>query len=332
MSTKSPIVLLTPEARAALEEEVEHAGIGADLTGGLLFGHPLDERRRLVVSSVRLSESVGFGQKNFALDQTRTSRQLDHARSLDSEADYCGVWYIHRTPTPDLTVEELDQTENVIEDPDFHFKDLVCLVLCFYGGDLTIHAFAYDNQQVARGLPPVPTTFQVTTESSQEAAPQQPPTDWYKRPQIAQRLIKEHKRLATTYHAEPKPSSTGEVIFQVRPQQPPLSRHLTFYLACESGFPDEAPSAFLLADEKRHQLFCPALQDWTADDSLAHIADAVIEWLPEFLDEYMTRAKEALKREDYQEAADLLTVVLAVDPRTPGAARLLAKAQAPLQR
>ena len=332
MSTNTPIVLITPEAHAALEAEVERAGIGGDLTGGLLFGHPLDERRCLVVSSVRVRSAVGFGRENFALDQTRTSRQLDHARSLDSEADYCGVWYIHRTPAPDLTTEELDQTENVIEDPDFHFKNLVCLVLCFYGGDLTFHAFAYDNQQVARGLPPVPTTLRTTTETVQEVAPEPSPTDWYQRSEIAQRLIEEHKQLALRYRVEPQPSSTGEVIFHLRPQQPPLSKHLTFHLACESGFPNKSPHAFLLAGGERHRLFCPALDDWTADDSLVHIANAVIAWLPQFLDEYMERAKDALDRDGHEEAADLLTVVLAVEPRTSGAARLLAKAQAPLQR
>ena len=42
MSTELPTVLITPEARSALEAEAERTGISGDLAGGLLFGHPLD--------------------------------------------------------------------------------------------------------------------------------------------------------------------------------------------------------------------------------------------------------------------------------------------------
>jgi hypothetical protein len=100
------MVLITPDAKAALETEVQRSGIASELTGGLLFGYPLDDLHRLVVSSVRLSDEVGFGQRDFSLDQTRTSRQLKHAQSLTPEAEYCGVWYIHRTLYQELTAEE----------------------------------------------------------------------------------------------------------------------------------------------------------------------------------------------------------------------------------
>ena len=57
---------------------------------------------------------------------------------------------------------------------------------------------------------------------------------------------------------------------------------------------------------------------------------AAVKWMAWSLEQYVTAAEEALSRGDHQEAADLLTVVLATDPRTPRAARLLARAQAPL--
>ena len=47
------------------------------------------------------------------------------------------------------------------------------------------------------------------------------------------------------------------------------------------------------------------------------------------LDTYMRDGEAALNQGEYQRAADLLTVVLAIEPRTPRAARLLAQAQAP---
>jgi len=210
MSTDTPIVLITPDAKAALEAEVKRSGIIGGLTGGLLFGYPLDERHRLVVSSVRLSQDVGFGQRDFALDQTRTSRQLKHAQSLGPEATYCGVWYIHRTPYQELTVEEWTQTQNVLEDPDFRFKDLVCLVLCFYQGELKIYASSFNRHHSARGQPPAPTQLQPMTDSLLIRADLTPPptlspapTNWFDSPDVAARLRLEHERLAQKYHVEP---------------------------------------------------------------------------------------------------------------------------------
>ena len=111
MPTDTPTILITPEAKAALEAEAERDGISGDLSGGLLFGHPLDERRRLVINSVRPRPETGFGRKDFCLDQSRTSQQLKRAQKLAPEASYCGVWYLHRTPDQELTDAEWIQAQ-----------------------------------------------------------------------------------------------------------------------------------------------------------------------------------------------------------------------------
>ena len=336
MPTDTPIVLITPDAKAALEAEVKQRGITGELTGGLLFGYPLDERHRLVISSVRLSEDVGFGQRDFALDQTRTSRQLKQARSLAPEADYCGIWYIHRTPHHELTAKEWAQTQALLEDPDFRFKDLVCLVLCFYQGELNIYASSFSQYHSARGQSPTPTQLQLTTDSlltqTDAARPPHPrpdPTNWYKSPDIAARLRLEHERLAQKYHVESALDPNGQMIFRLTPKG--QYEKLAFYLACGPGFPDKAPSAFLLAGDRRHPLSSPGLVNWSEKQWLVEMADELVSWLAWSLDQYVTAAEEALNRGDYQEAADLLSVVLSIDPRTPRAARLLARAQALLR-
>ena len=106
MNAEIPILMILPQVKAALEAEVERSSASASLVGGLLFGYPLDERRRLVVDWVRPRPEVRFGDKDFNLDQSRTSQQLDRARKLASAAHYCGVWYVHRTPDKALTDEE----------------------------------------------------------------------------------------------------------------------------------------------------------------------------------------------------------------------------------
>jgi hypothetical protein len=103
MTQDTPIIVITPQAKADLEEQVDRGGVSGDLHGGLLFGYAPDQQHRLVLSSTRLGSEVGFGQADFSLDQTRTSRQMDHARSLNPQANYCGIWYIHRTPNPEMT-------------------------------------------------------------------------------------------------------------------------------------------------------------------------------------------------------------------------------------
>jgi hypothetical protein len=336
MSTDSPMVLITPDAKAALETEVQRSGIAGELTGGLLFGYPLDDLHRLVVSSVRLSDEVGFGQRDFSLDQTRTSRQLKHAQSLAPEANYCGVWYIHRTLYQELTAEEWTQTQNLLEDPDFRFEDLVCLVLCFYQGELDFHASSFNRHHSARGQSPTPTPLQLTADSlptqadvARAPAPGPVPTSWYDSPDVSSRLRMEHERLAQKYHVQPALMPDGQMIFGLTPK----GKHtkLVFYLACGPGFPDKAPWAFLLAGDSRHPLSSPGLVNWSARGRLVEVADELVEWLAWSLDQYVAAAEEALSRGDYQEAADLLSVVLAIDPRTPRAARLLARAQAPLR-
>ncbi len=336
MSNHTPIVLITPDAKAALETEVQRSASTGELTGGLLFGYPLDERHRLVVGSVRLSDEVGFGQRGFALDQTRTSRQLNHAQKLAPEADYCGLWYIHRTPHQELSPKEWTQTQTLLEDPDFCFKDLVCLVLCFYQAELNIYASCFNHYHLTRGQSPTPTQFQLTTDSlpiqaDAACAPALPPDSikWYESPDIAARLRLENERLAQKYHVEPALMSDGQMIFRLTPK----GKHekLVFYLACEPGFPGRAPGAFLLAGDRRHPLSSPGLVNWSEKQWLVEMADELVSWLAWSLDQYVAAAEEALNREDYQEAADLLTVVLAIDPRTPRAARLLTRAQGPLR-
>jgi len=336
MPTDTPIVLITSDAKAALEAEVKRGGIAGELTGGLLFGYPSDERHRLVVSSVRLSDEVGFGQRDFALNQTRTSRQLKHARSLTPEATYCGVWYIHRTPNEDLTNKEWLQAQSLLEDPDFRFKDLVCLVLCFYQAELKIYASSFNQYQSACGQSPTPIQLQLTTDSLPTQAdvttpPAPPPTpiNWYQSPDVAARLRLEHERLAQKYHIEPALMPDGQMIFQLTPK----GKHekLVFHLACGPGFPDKAPRAFLLAGDRRHPLSSPGLVNWSEEQWLVEMADELVSWLAWSLDQYVAAAEEALSRGDYQEAIDLLSAVLAIDPRTPRAARLLARAQAPLR-
>jgi hypothetical protein len=336
MSTDTLIVLITPDAKAALEAQVHRSSITGGLTGGLLFGYPLDERHRLVVSSVRLSAEIGFGQRDFALNQTRTSGQLKQARSLAPEATYCGVWYIHRTPHQELTAEEWKQTQNLLEDPDFRFKDLVCLVLCFYRAELKIYASSFNQYQSVCGQSPTPTQLQLTTDSlptqtdvTTPPVPPPSPTKWYESPEVAARLRLEHERLAQKYHIEPMLMPNGQMIFRLMPK----GKHekLVFYLACGPGFPDKGPWPFLLAGDRRHPLLSPGLVNWSEKQWLVEMADALVSWLAWSLDQYVIAAEEALSRGDYREATDLLTVVLAIDPHTPRAARLLARAQAPLR-
>ncbi|MEA3340464.1 MAG: hypothetical protein U9R15_10910, partial [Chloroflexota bacterium] len=216
-----PIILITPETKNALEAEAERASVTGDLVGGLLFGYQPDERRRIVVSFVRPRPEVGFGKREFCLDQSRTSQQLDHARDLDAEAHYCGVWYVHRTPNQELTDEEWVQTQRVLEDPDFRFKDVVCLVICLYFGDLNTYALSFDLQQSARGQLPTPTQLQLTTKAaltpslvkpSQPPTPPPPPADWYKSPDVARRLTLELEQLAHGYRVEPAVTPGGKVI------------------------------------------------------------------------------------------------------------------------
>jgi hypothetical protein len=339
MSTEPLVVFITPEVKTALEAEVERAGVGGGLAGGLLFGHPLDERRRLVIGWARPRTEVRFGEKDFNLDQSRTSQQLANAQKLSPEAHYCGVWYIHRTPNKELTDEEWRQTQSVLEDPDYRFGDLVCLVICLYFGELTIYASTFDKYQSARGQFPTPASLLEATDSeslptdqtrrTRPSTAQRTRTDWYKSPDVAERLNEEHERLTQKYDVEAKLTPDEQMIFRLMPK----SGHgkLTFYLVCGPGFPESGPTAFLATGEKRYPLFSPGMHNWSAGEHwLVHIADDMVEWLTWSLDEYMTTAEQALKRGDYQEAADWLTVVLSIDPRRPRAARLLARAQAPL--
>lgn len=332
MSQAIPIVLISPAARAALTAEVERGGASGELSGGLLFGCPLDEGQRLVVSSIRLSADVGFGRSDFSLDQTRTSRAVEHAQELEPRAGYCGVWYLHRTPNAELADAEWKQTQTVLEDPDFPFTDLVCLVLCFYYGELNIYAYSFNRHHSSRGQAPALTELRLTTEVASTLAPSgQPsaaPSRWYNAPDVAARLAQERERLAVDYQLEQAVAQSGQVFFRLWPKR--RYEKLSFYVGVEEGFPGKAPAVFLLVAGKPYRISAPSLGSWSGERRLADLADDVVQWLVFGLEDYLEAAKQALSRGAHAEAADLLMVVLAIEPRTPGAARLLAKAQAAL--
>ena len=336
MPTAPPTVLITPEARSALETEAEQVGAASDITGGILFGYAPDEHHRLVISSVRPRPEVGFGKREFCLDQSRTSQQLKRARELAPEAHYCGVWYVHRTPNRELTDDEWVQTQRVLEDPDFRFKDLVCLVICLYFGELNTYALSFDLQQSARGQLPTPTELQLTTDApapltqARPSPPTPPPsTEWYKSPATARRLAQEQKQLAHKYRVEPAITPDEKVIFRLMPKAG--HEDMVFYVACGPGFPDEPPTAFLSIRGDRYPLLSPGLSEWSAEQRLVEVADDLIAWQVHLLDQQIATAEEALNRGDYQKASDLLAMVLLIDPRKPGAAHLLARAPALLK-
>jgi len=335
MSQEPVTILIMPEVRAALEAEVTRGGVGGDLAGGLLFGYPLDRQRRLIVGQVRLSQEVGFGQRDFALDQSRTSKPLAQAQQISSQAHYCGVWYIHLTPEGELTDQEWMQAQAVLEDPDYRFQDVACLVLSLYSGKLTFYAFTLDVYQVARGHPPSPARLLMATGAELPSAEQTARAEaavraaaWYRVPEVARRLEEEHKLLAARYYVEAELDAEGYVIFRLRPKSG--YGKLTFGLVCGPGFPERGPAAFLPIGGGRHPVISPTISEWTASHRLTDVADEMTSWLTWSLDDYMAVAKEALARGDYGEANDWLTVVLSLNPRKPGAARLLARAQAGL--
>jgi hypothetical protein len=335
--TVLPIVLITPQAKAALETEAERSGASGSIIGGLLFGYPLDERRRLVVASVKPRPEAHFGEQDFCIDQSRTSEQLKAARKLaPEEVSYCGVWFVHRTPTGELFDEEWVQAQRILEDPDYKFKDLVCLVLCLYGGDLKSFALIFDRYHAARGQLPVPTVLKLTTEEySKEPEPEADrsvptppvnPKNWYKAPEIAHRLEAEHKWLVQKYRIESSVALDGKVLFRLMPRND--HKDMVFYLACGPGFPDEAPVAFLVVRGDRYPLLSPTLNEWTSSNWLYQVADSLVEWQIKLLDQQMAVAKQALQQGNYQESSDRLAMVLLINPRMPGAARLLAQAEA----
>jgi hypothetical protein len=335
MTTELPVVLITAEAKAALEAKAKTPGIAGDILGGLLFGWPLDERRRLIVGSVRPRPEVGFGRKDFCLDQSRTLEQLAQVRKRHPETQYCGVWYVHHTPTGELTDEEWVTAKGVLEDPDYAFKDLVCLVVCLYAGELNTYALIFSLHHSVRGQLPVPTVLRMAPESypapAQPSAPPPPdslplPADWYKSPEVAKRLNLEHQQLLQKYRVEVARTPERQVVFRLMPK----SKHedMVFYVACEPGFPGKAPVAFLSLRGDRYPLLSPALSEWAAEGSLVELADDLVDWQVALLDQQIAAAEEALERGDRREASDLLAMVLLIDPRKAGAAHLLTRVQA----
>jgi hypothetical protein len=154
---------------------------------------------------------------------------------------------------------------------------------------------------------------------------------WYEKPEAAERLALEHKKLAEKYNVQCGNMSDGEIVFRLTPRKKALNERVVLYLVCEPEFPQRTPWAFLLAGKHRHHLLCPLLSDWTPRRTLLAVADDLIEWLLWSRDEYTAKAERALQRGNCQEAHDLLEMVLALEPRTPDAARMLAQAQARLE-
>jgi hypothetical protein len=333
MSQTRHAVLISPEARAALIQQANQAGGSRDISGGLLFGYQFDAHQHIVVSSVRLKPEVGFGQREFALEQTRTSTQLDDARRLDAKADYVGVWYIHRTPNWELSDQEWLQTQTLLEDPDFRFPELACIVLCSYSGEVKVYAARFDRLKSARGQAPTLTELRLTTEWSPSRAklspsPTSPTKSWFKTADAVGRLNQERQRLADRYTVEPALSPDGEMFFRLSPKL--KYQQMSFYVAIGPGFPDKAPHVFLLIAGRPQRISTPLLGSWSASRWLVELADELIEWLAFSLGSYLRAAEEALQKGRYGEAADLLRLVLAIEPRTAGAARLLARAEAHL--
>jgi hypothetical protein len=333
MESILPIVLITPEANAALEAEAERSGVSSHLAGGLLLGSHLDERRRLVVEAIRLRPEVGFGQKDFSLDQSRTSQQLVDAQKQYPKAHYCGVWYVHRTPTGELTDDEWVTTQGVLEDPDFRFEDLVCLVVCLYGGKLNTYALSFNRYHSARGQLPVPTVLKVTGEAGSGSGPDagaappapSPAVDWYRMAEAVARLEEERARLLEGYAVESAVTSDGKVVFRLMPKGE--HQDMVFYMACESGFPSKPPLAFLVVRGDRYPLLSPTLNEWSADKRMVDVADDLVRWQIALLDQQVEAAKRALDDGDARRASDLLAMVLLIDPRKAGVARLLARAE-----
>jgi hypothetical protein len=333
MSQTRHAVLISPEARAALIQQGHQAGGSRGINGGLLFGYPLDEQQHLVVSSVRLKPEVGFGQREFALEQTRTSVQLADARRLDPKAGYVGAWFLRRTPNWELSDQEWLQTQTLLEDPDFAFAELVCIVLCFYSGDVNLYAARFDRLQSARGHAPTLTELRLTTERLPSRAkpgpsPSSATKSWYKATDAVARLSQERQRLAQRYSIEPALSPDGEMFFRLSPKL--KYQKMSFYVAVGPGFPDKVPHVFLLIAGRPQRISSPLLGSWSSSRWLVELADELIEWLAFSLGTYMRAAQEAFQKNRHNEAADLLRLVLAIEPRTPGAARLLARAEAHL--
>lgn len=335
MSAELPVVLITPQARAALEAEAERSVSSGDVIAGLLFGHPLDDRHRLVVAFCRPRPEVGFGQKGFSLEQSRTSQQLAEARKLARKAHYCGVWFVHCTPTGELTDEEWVQAQAILEDPDYRFKDLVCLVICLYTGELNMYALSFNLEHSAHGQLPAPTVLRIAREAPGAPGPPSPPESaepvvepagWHNMPDVAVRLKREGERLAQRYRVETALTREGQAVFRVMPKGE--HQDMVFYLACEAGFPQKAPVAFTVLRGDRYPLLSPELSEWSDEKWLVEVADDVLAWQLALLDQQIAEAEEALDRGDYQEASDVLAAVLLIYPRKPGAARLLARVQA----
>jgi len=136
----------------------------------------------------------------------------------------------------------------------------------------------------------------------------------------------EHKWLVQRYSVESSVTPDGKVVFRLMPKNE--YQDMVFYLACGPGFPVKAPVAFLVVRGDRYPLLSPALNEWTADKWLYEVADDLVVWQVKLLDQQVAAAQEAIGQGNCKEASDRLAMVLLINPRMPGAARLLAQAEA----
>jgi Arc/MetJ-type ribon-helix-helix transcriptional regulator len=127
------------------------------------------------------------------------------------------------------------------------------------------------------------------------------------------------------YRVESSVVPDGQVVFRLMPRDE--HKDVVFYLACGPGFPDKAPVAFLVVRGDRYPLLSPALDEWTADKWLYEVGDDLVKWQVKLLDQQVAAAEEAIEQGNYKDASDRLAMVLLINPRMPGAARLLARAE-----
>ncbi|MFL7794903.1 MAG: hypothetical protein AB8I69_22360, partial [Anaerolineae bacterium] len=166
---------------------------------------------------------------------------------------------------------------------------------------------------------------QIQPAQAYSTSPPPDPKNWYKDAETAKRFEMEHKWLTQKYRVESSVTPDGKVIFRLMPQDE--YRDMVFYLACGPGFPKEAPVAFLVVRGDRYPLLSPALNEWTEDNWLYEMANDLVKWQIKLLDQQVAAAEAAINRGDCKAASDRLAMVLLINPRMPGVARLLARAE-----
>jgi hypothetical protein len=273
------IVCISPETGSGLALEARRSA-GDSVAGGLLFGYPVCECYRQVVGYTQLRPEVLMG-KGFSLDQSQPSRQLVLACQSDPQAQYCGAWTIHHTPEQEPTEREWVQARSVLEDPGYHFDDLVCLVLCSYAGELQYHAWILTREHAATGRPPEPANLlQASPQPGRafpsSATPASPaPAEWYKSPDMARRLYLESLQLAQRYRVKmTADAGAQEVVFHLTPGNGGGGQSLC--VACGPDFPRTGPVVFVTDEDEekgRRLLYVPGSGDWLASYRLLDVTE-----------------------------------------------------------